>query len=72
MAAGKGLRMASKIKKQYLQINSIPILTHTLLKFLQYTKVNKIVLVVPENDLEYCKENILKPIGIEKKFFLIP
>ena len=71
VAAGKGLRMGSKIRKQYLQINSVPILSHTLSRFMLYTKAYKIVLVVPQNDIEYCKENILQPLGLEKKVLLV-
>lgn len=71
VAAGKGLRMGSQLKKQYLPINNIPILSHTLLKFLQYKQSNKIVLVIPEKDMEYCKTNILKPLQIAKKVLLV-
>ncbi len=71
VAAGNGLRMGSQLKKQYLPINNIPILSHTLSKFLQYKQPNEIVLVVPEKDIEYCKINILKPLGVEKKVLLI-
>jgi 2-C-methyl-D-erythritol 4-phosphate cytidylyltransferase len=71
VAAGKGLRMGSKQKKQYLLINNIPVLSHTLSKFLQYKKAADIVLVVPEEDIEYCKKNILKPLSIIKKVRLV-
>ena len=71
VAAGKGLRMGSQLKKQYLPINNIPILSHTLLRFLQYKQSNEIVLVIPEEDMKYCKINILSPLGITKKILLV-
>ncbi|MCP3901678.1 MAG: 2-C-methyl-D-erythritol 4-phosphate cytidylyltransferase [Desulfobacteraceae bacterium] len=64
--------MGLKQKKQYLQINNAPIISHTLSKFLQYEKPNEIILVVPENDIEYCKTNILQPLKAVKKVLLIP
>lgn len=72
VAAGQGLRMDSELKKQYLSINNLPILCHTLSVFNQYNKAHEIILVVPEEDVEYCKENILKPLDIEEKVFLVP
>ena len=63
--------MGLRQKKQYLPINNIPILSHTLSKFLQYKKAADIVLVVPEEDMEYCKKNILKPLGIINKVLLV-
>ncbi|MCK5097978.1 MAG: 2-C-methyl-D-erythritol 4-phosphate cytidylyltransferase, partial [Desulfobacteraceae bacterium] len=59
-------------KKQYLPLDNIPILSHTLMKFEQYCKPHKIILVVPENDIKYCKESILKPLGMEKKVIIVP
>ena len=72
VAAGQGLRMDSELKKQYLSINNLPILCHTLSVFKQYNKAHEIILVVPEEDVKYCKENILKPLDIEEKVFLVP
>ncbi len=71
VAAGNGLRMGAKQKKQYLPINNIPILCHTLLKLLQYNKENEIILVIPEKDIDYCKTNILHPFGLAKKVSLV-
>ena len=71
VAAGKGLRMGSQIRKQYLTINELPILAHTLLKFTQYIQQNEIILVVPQDDIGYCKENILKPFGIENNINIV-
>ncbi len=73
VAGGKGLRMDSKIRKQYLSLNNLPVLSHTLLKFQKYieTDSHKIILVIPEIDFEYCYHSILKPIRLEKKIILV-
>ncbi len=72
VAAGKGARMSSSKKKQYLPINNIPVLTHTLRVFHQYNKTNKMILVIPDEDIDYVRENILKFLGIEDKITLVP
>jgi 2-C-methyl-D-erythritol 4-phosphate cytidylyltransferase len=51
VAAGKGKRMASPVKKQYLEISGKPILYWTLKRFQDYSDIKEIVLVVPEKDL---------------------
>jgi 2-C-methyl-D-erythritol 4-phosphate cytidylyltransferase len=72
VAAGQGMRMGSEIKKQYLPLGKLPILSHTLLKFSEYSLPNVIVLVVPEQDIDYCRQKILKPVGLEKRVCLVP
>ena len=63
--------MGSDIKKQYLQIETLPVLSHTLLKFANYRQPHEIILVSPEKDIEFCKKNILKPINIEEKAYIV-
>ncbi len=71
VAAGEGLRMQSQVKKQYIAVNNLPILSHTLLKFEQYkNRAHKTILVVPSNDIEYCRKNILNPLGINDKIMI--
>lgn len=71
VAAGNGLRMNSETKKQYLLLNGIPILTRTVMAFCTIEDIGKIILVVPENDMEYCKSNLLEPYGVANKIHLI-
>ncbi|MBD3374681.1 2-C-methyl-D-erythritol 4-phosphate cytidylyltransferase [candidate division KSB1 bacterium] len=52
VAAGKGKRMASPVRKQYLEISGRPILYWTLKRFQDFPDIKEIVLVVPENDLK--------------------
>ena len=62
VAAGSGKRMGLQVKKQYLIIEEYPVLYYSLKAFSDYG-VEKIVLVVPEEDIEYCKEHIVNKYG---------
>ena len=57
LAAGQGRRMMSKIQKQYLEINEKPIMYYSLKVFQDSSVIDEIVLVVDENQKEYCKNN---------------
>mgnify|MGYP002725681399 CR=1 FL=1 len=71
VAGGKGLRMASKTKKQYLCLNGVPILSHALKVFEQSNQIHEIILVIPKGDTEYCKEHIIDSSGFTKKIKLV-
>lgn len=72
VAAGKGTRMNNSIRKQYLSIAGLPILSHTLLVFEKSEVIDRIILVIPEGDFSYCKQNIIAPLKPEKKIDLVP
>lgn len=55
LAAGTGSRMNSSVKKQYMELQDKPIICHTLDKF-QKSRVDKIVLVTGDEELEYCAD----------------
>jgi 2-C-methyl-D-erythritol 4-phosphate cytidylyltransferase len=71
VAAGKGLRMESKIKKQYIDLDKIPILARTIMAFDICDNLHEIVLVIPKQDHEYCKKHIIDPFGFRKKIHLV-
>jgi len=71
VAAGKGLRMKSNTKKQYLLLNKIPILAHTARAFNDIEDIREIILVVPENDIVYCRSEIIEPYGLNNKIHII-
>jgi len=71
VAAGKGLRMGSKIKKQYLNLEGIPILARTIMAFDNCDQINEIVLVIPKIDHDYCKKHIIDPFDFVKKIYLV-
>ena len=60
LAGGKGKRMASAISKQFIDIKGKPIIYYTLKKFSENKKIDNIIVVLPEDEVKYFKENILK------------
>jgi 2-C-methyl-D-erythritol 4-phosphate cytidylyltransferase len=52
VAGGKGTRIKSKIPKQFLELNGLPILMHTINAFVRYSNSVRIILVLPEEDFE--------------------
>ena len=59
-AAGASSRLKEKSKKQYTEINGKPLLYFCLNSFQNSLSVNEIVLVVPENDIDFVKKEIVK------------
>lgn len=55
VAGGKGLRMGSEIPKQFLPLNGLPVLMHTLNAFEKVGNID-IILVLPDSQLSYWKE----------------
>ena len=72
VAAGQGRRMAGDRRKQYLTLAGIPILTRTLMVFTRCDTVDEIILVVPEDDIDFCRETILETDYLNRKITLIP
>jgi 2-C-methyl-D-erythritol 4-phosphate cytidylyltransferase len=66
VSAGKGVRMNRSTPKQYLLLQGRPVLCHTIMAFSKCPDVDKIVLVVPEKDIQYCREHLLSGLGINK------
>lgn len=71
VAGGKGTRLKNNIAKQFLELNGLPVLMHTLQAFFRYNNNLTVVLVLPEDDLqlwnELCKKHSFhKPIIIQK------
>ena len=65
-AAGMSNRMGSKINKQFISINNKPILVHTLEKFEKCTYVDEIILVAKEDEIDYCRKEIVKRYNLNK------
>jgi len=64
VAGGKGLRMNAAVRKQYLKLGNLPILSQTILAIDACPSVSKIYLAVPEEDRILCKETVLAPIQV--------
>jgi 2-C-methyl-D-erythritol 4-phosphate cytidylyltransferase len=66
VAAGSGARMKSDVRKQYMQVAGRPVLVHTLLRFDDCPLIDHICLVVPEDDLDFCRRRLLADGPIKK------
>ena len=66
LAAGQGKRMGTKVQKQYLEISGKPVLFYSLDVFQKSDMIDDIILVVGENQEEYCREEIIEKFHITK------
>ena len=64
LAGGRGKRMGCVQSKQYIDLNGKPILYYTLKQFIDNDLVDKIILVVPEDEKDYCKNEVLNRYGL--------
>jgi 2-C-methyl-D-erythritol 4-phosphate cytidylyltransferase len=71
VAGGKGCRMGSQTKKQYLMLDKIPVLTRTLMVFDRQGAMDDIVLVIPEEDREWIQKNVIRPYGFTRPVHLV-
>lgn len=58
-AAGSGMRMGTDRAKQFLDLDGKPLLAVTLEKFQACPAIDVIIVVVPLNDVEYCRKEII-------------
>lgn len=65
LAAGRGKRMQSDVAKQYLLVREKPVLYYSLKAF-QDSIVDEIILVTAENEISYCKEEIVEKYDFSK------
>ena len=72
LAAGRGSRMRSKVQKQYMMIGSYPVLYYSLKQFEDFEGVDEIILVTGEEEILYCKEQIVEAYGLKKVRQIIP
>src|SRR5690606_29048492 len=56
VAGGKGTRIKSKIPKQFIELNGLPILMHTINTFYRYSHSITVILVLPSDDMETWKQ----------------
>jgi 2-C-methyl-D-erythritol 4-phosphate cytidylyltransferase/2-C-methyl-D-erythritol 2,4-cyclodiphosphate synthase len=57
-AGGAGKRLKSHIAKQYLLLNSLPVLVHTLRVFQKSENINEIILALPPEDLIHIRQEL--------------
>lgn len=65
LAAGQGKRMQSAVAKQFLLLNNEPVVCHSLRAF-EESDVETIILVTGADEIEYCREEIVRKYGFKK------
>lgn len=65
VAGGSGKRMGGDIPKQFLEINGLPVLFHTLILFDSIKEIDEIILTLPEAHIEWFKSNFFSQVKIE-------
>lgn len=65
LAAGKGSRMRSDIQKQFMLLGEYPVVYYSL-KMFEESRVDNIILVTGEQDIEYCRHHIVEKYGFSK------
>ncbi|MCR5655302.1 MAG: 2-C-methyl-D-erythritol 4-phosphate cytidylyltransferase [Lachnospiraceae bacterium] len=65
LAAGQGKRMGSDVAKQYMLLQGKPVLFYALDNF-QNSIIDEIVLVTSEDQIAYCREEIVERYGFDK------
>jgi len=65
LAGGKGRRMASSKSKQYIELEGKPILYYTIKHFMNNDLIDDIILVLSEDENDYCKDEVLKKYNLK-------
>jgi len=65
VAGGSGVRMNTPLKKQYLMLDGLPVVAHALMAFDRHSAVDRIVLVVPKEEIPFCRKKIVAGLVLE-------
>jgi 2-C-methyl-D-erythritol 4-phosphate cytidylyltransferase len=71
-AAGMGKRMGASINKQYLQLDGLPIVARTIAVFEESPLIEAIYLVIPAEEIPYCREHVVAACGFRKVVEIVP
>ena len=66
LAAGRGCRMGMEEKKQFLMLGDAPLIVHTLQIFQKSASIDEIILVVPDDGIDYCRKEIVSCYNLTK------
>ena len=65
LAGGKGKRMGKDISKQFILVKDKPIIYYTIKKFSDCKLIDEIILVLPKDEIEYCKKEVLEKYSLK-------
>jgi 2-C-methyl-D-erythritol 4-phosphate cytidylyltransferase len=60
VAGGKGTRIKSTVPKQFIELNGLPVLCHTINAFFRYSEKIKVILVLPKEEFEVWEAIVKK------------
>lgn len=72
LAGGSGSRMNSDVAKQYMLIHGKEVIFYSLSTFQKNEHITDIVLVARNEDLEYCRNEIVNKYGFDKVRRIVP
>ncbi len=58
--------MEARVNKQYLYLAGKPILAHTLERFEQHPQIEHIYPILPADEIDYCREQIIEKYAFQK------
>ena len=70
LAGGKGKRMGSKVSKQFLLVKNKPVLYYTIKQFIDNKLIDKIILVLPKDEIDYCKREVLEKYSLKVDYII--
>lgn len=65
-AGGAGRRLKSHVAKQYLLLDSLPVLVHTLKVFQESDLIDEIILALPTEDIIHVRQDLIEKYGLTK------
>ena len=71
LAAGKGSRMETGVRKQYLELEGRPLICHALEAF-EKSPVDRVILVSGAGEEEFCRREIVERYGFKKVEAVVP
>lgn len=71
-AAGMGKRMGASMNKQYLRLGGKPIVARTLQVLQDSPLISGIILVIPEDEIPYCRREVVEQYQLSKVLAIVP
>ena len=65
-AAGSGSRVGGSTRKQYLELGDQPVLVQTLSRLATLSQITAIHLIVPEEDIDFCRSELVDHYRLDK------
>ena len=63
--------MSNTMRKQYIALDGIPILSRTLGVFGRCDLIDQIIMAVPKDDIDYCRNEIIPAAKMKKEVILV-